>query len=239
MNTQLYSQLTEALETRDLFISLAAHELKTPLTSIHGYAQLIEKKAANHELPPIKWIQMLVRETTRARGLIGELLHVEQIKTKKLQFRMRKSNLMTIVHRSIQSFGIMHPKRKILFEKGKLESKPYIQCDVDKLLQVLMNLYNNAAKFSGHKSPITVSLNECDTAYLLNIKDEGKGISQAEIEKIFTVFYKGKQNTKEGLGLGLYLSKHIIEKHNGSINVKSQLGKGTTITITLNKLSSL
>lgn len=231
--TQAYADATKALETRDLFIAMASHELKTPLTTISVYAQLITKTLAQEEMPKLKWAQSLLMETIRLSHLVNELLQLHQIEKGSLRYIVKNADVKEIVSRAVIDFKATHPDRKVsVVDKTKKETY-VISGDFDKLLQVLINLLNNAAKFSSSSTIIKVTISCKNSSCTLAVIDKGQGISKADLPHVFDQFYKGKTGGKEGMGLGLFLSKSIIENHGGKIEVISKEGIGTTFTITL------
>lgn len=233
--TQLYDQTKTALETRDLFISMAAHEFRTPLTTIIGYVQLLQTK-----LPEIsqhvqvgRWVKELSWEALRLTNMVNELLEVSRINAGKIQYTWREHSLKEIVGRAILDFQFTHPDHKIVFQCSLNLGQDVVVGDFDKLLQVIINLLDNSAKFSQLGSEIIIRLKLKSPSLILIVKDQGKGIDKKDLPRIFERFYKGGSNTVEGMGIGLFLSKNIIEEHRGSIKVRSQLNKGTTVEIQL------
>lgn len=228
--TQLYDDTRKAVETRDLFISMASHELKTPLTTINVYAQLIQKKLSIGNKFEPRWIDTILKEIKRLTNLISELLQVDQIKTGKLNYDWQECDLTEIVERSVRDFKLSHTKHKVIYENSE-SNNIFIIGDVDKLLQVITNLMNNSAKFAKENTAITVSLKKNLQTVELCVKDQGKGIHKKDIPHIFEGFYRGSEDTNEGMGLGLFLAKKIIEKHNGEVKVKSKVNQGTSFII--------
>jgi signal transduction histidine kinase len=233
---QLYAEVKEAVEIRDMFIALAAHELRTPLTSITGYISLIKQRLAKEKPIDSEWVSSLSREADRLKDLIEELLEVNRIKSGQLSFTFLKSSLDSIVNQTLERLRFTYPEHVFNYN-NKSAGHGIMKGDYNKLLQAVNNLIENAAKYSPQGSSIDIDLEEDDEYYFLTIKDQGRGISEEDLPRIFDIFYKGKNNHVKGLGLGLYLTRYIIEKHNGSIVVQSQLGKGTTVTVTLPKTS--
>ncbi len=237
VKTQALDEIQKALETRDLFISLASHELKTPLTSVNGYVQLIQKKAKNFEGFPVNLVDSLAKETHRLTNLINELLEINQVKTGTFNFNWVVCSLGEIIDRAVTNFKLIRPQRTILFN-NKLKDKPdFIIGDSDKLLQVILNVLHNAAKFSPEETIITVTLDEDEKCCVIKVKDRGTGIDKKDLPNIFKDFYKGNSNSHEGMGLGLFLTKHIIDSHKGIIKVKSIEHRGTTIEFQLPKVA--
>lgn len=230
---KLYNEVTSSLETRDLFISMAGHELKTPTTTLLGYIQLMIKKYEKKEVPPKKWIVTLNAETLRLKNLINELLQIDHIKTGQFIYEWKNNSLKEIMKRVMLDAKINHPKHRIVYQDKLTVKNDVVVSDFDKLLQVIINLINNSVKFSPLKSTIKLVLTNDSDNFIISIIDQGKGIAAEDVDHIFEGFYKGHDHTREGMGLGLFLVENIIQRHGGSIEVKSKIGKGTTMNVIL------
>lgn len=235
-NCQMYEEVEKALKTRDLFISIAAHELKSPLTTIRTYSQLLTN-SKNQPVNP-KVVDSLDKESLRLERLLNELLAVEQIKTGQFKYIFNKCSLKEICLRAIIDFKASHPTRSIIFDNKLGRCSDKITGDPDKLIQAITNLLNNAAKFSSPKTFVKLSL-YCRLGKLkVMIKDQGKGMLKKEIRNIFNQYYQGNHNNR-GMGLGLYVVKNILDQHNALINVKSTVGKGTTFHLVFTPTTKL
>ncbi|HVT01305.1 MAG TPA: HAMP domain-containing sensor histidine kinase [Patescibacteria group bacterium] len=236
--TTMYNEATSALKTRDLFISMAAHELRTPTTTIQGYTQMIQKKNQKGEAIPQKWIEILYAETVRLNNLLKELMQIEQIRTGQFRYEWKNNSLIEIIDRSLANARVSHPNHKFSFSNKLDGEADILYSDFDKILQILIILINNSAKFSPKDSTIEIGLTSDGEYFGLYVKDSGKGIKKRDLPHIFEGFYKAHDNTKEGFGLGLFLAENIVQRHNGSITAESTPGKGTKIEITLPKAES-
>lgn len=230
---QLSEDMKKALQTRDLFISMASHELKTPLTTISVYVQLILEKTLRGEKIDEKWAKSLSQETARLKQLVNELLQINQIEKGHLKYLFEKQNLQKILMRAVNNFRVSHPNRMINVHVDAKEEKYNIFADYDKLLQVVLNLLTNAAKFSEVADEISVSLAKNHAHYLLSVEDKGSGIPPRDLKRIFNKFYKSNSHQKDGMGLGLFLTKTIVEEHGGEIMIQSKLKKGTKVVVSL------
>ena len=229
---QLYADTQKAVMMRDLFIAMASHELKTPLTTITMYVQLLQARLSSGKPIDKKWTNNLSMETTRLRHLVNELLQLDQIEKGQLQFSPKVCSLKSIIERAVNDFQLLHPHYKVsIFDDTSGEDT--FLCDYDKMLQVVINLLNNAAKFSEEHKEITLSLSKKNGMLCLRIEDHGHGIPKRDLPKIFDQFYKGSENKKDGMGIGLFLTKNIVESHGGNISIESQLHKGTSVEVTL------
>lgn len=233
--TQLYTETRDALKTRDLFIAMAAHELRTPLTTINGYAQLLQKKATV-DLPPYKnWIDQMVQEGIRLSQLINELLEINKIQSGKFQYIWKECHIGDILEHAVSIFKITHQNNQLYFINNAEHKNDALIGDSDKLLQVVINLLNNAVKFSSEEKPINLILESGEGTLKIVVKDQGRGIQKKDLPYIFEDFYKGNEGKTEGMGLGLFLANTIVRGHHGSISVNSKENIGTEITIILPK----
>ncbi|HSX40920.1 MAG TPA: HAMP domain-containing sensor histidine kinase, partial [Candidatus Saccharimonadales bacterium] len=232
---QQYTEIKKALDARDTFISLASHEIKTPLTTVYGYAQIIKRTLTAGKSPKLQWVNTLLFETHRVTLLVNELLQVEHVKTGKLNYRLKKCSLHLVIKRAMMDFAFIYPSHKLIFKNNLGKQPDFVQGDFDKLLQVILNILTNAGRFSSEKSTVRIALTHEKNYLIIKISDWGKGIEKKDLSRIFQRFYKADKTSK-GLGLGLYLAKEVVDEHGGTIEINSKLGHGTAVTICLPKL---
>lgn len=235
-NLDLYTEIKRILESRDQFISLASHELKTPITTISGYLQLIDKKIRDGDQECVKpeWITEMQGEITRLSRLIDKLLNVQQIHAGKVAYHWSHYSLFSLLNVAISQTKIMYPHQQIAFIETPDQKVANVLCDKEKLLQVFVNILSNASKFSPDHLPIEVSLREKSHMYVISIKDKGAGIAKEDLPEVFSEFHKGAtDHNRRGLGLGLYISKQIVQQHGGEIEIHSAVKKGTEVLISL------
>jgi signal transduction histidine kinase len=232
-NANYLQQLQSSLDSRDLFISIAAHELKTPITSLTLYTQHLQKKAQTTELGAS--IKKISTTLLRLSSLVNELLKIDQIKRGTLQFASKKCNLKAPVTQAITEFSLAFPQHSITFSCNT-QHEPIIKGDSDKILQAILNILTNAGKFCPPEKGVTVTIRERQDNWAIEITDKGDGIPAELHASIFERFFKvAKPTPSPGMGLGLYLVKHIIERHGGEVRVTSQEKIGTTFTLLLPK----
>lgn len=226
----LQEEMKRALDLRDAFISMASHELRTPLTTINGYAQMLYRAHKDDTSIEANWIKKLYVENVRLTNLVKELMEVNRIKSGQLQYFWSMCSLNEIVSRAVETFQLNHPARRIALYSNNSSIK--IIADPDKFLQLLLSILDNAEKFSPDTSVIDVILEKDKSQVSITIKDKGIGIPKKNLESIQLAqkFDKLKQN---GLGIGLFLAKNIIDQHHGSIKITSRLNKGTAVKIRL------
>lgn len=234
--TQLYADTQAALETRNLFIALAAHELRTPLTSLTMFAQILQKEVSRGKMPNEVYVKNITRETKRLTSLVNALLQVNQVERDQITYLFKKERLRSILKHVSKSFSLTNPKYTLTMIDSLDGKNDVIHADKQKIFQVFNNLLQNAAQFSSPQDPITMNVRETKDRYEVRIVDKGEGISKEELAKIFNQFYKVPTNKKDGMGLGLFLSKSIMEHHGGEITVDSTKNVGTKVTLSFPKL---
>ncbi len=235
--TQLFDETKKALESRDLFISMAAHELRTPITTISGYIQLLKNKFKGKGTTEAKWVEELSWESYRLTELVKELLEINKIRSGQFEYSWKEVKLRSLFNRAITIFKLTNPKRQLIVKDLVLAGKdPIIIGDFDKLIQAVNNVLENAAKYSNNDTPIFFTLKSRKYDYILEVKDKGRGISKKDLEKVFETYYRAGETQKEGMGLGLSLVKYIVANHHGEIKIFSKEGKGTRVEIILPKL---
>ena len=223
---------SERLKTE--FMNIAAHELKSPVTPIKGYLELIIADKESTE--KIKnWARISLRNSERLLRLVNDILDVSRLDTDTMRFEMVKLNSVEILNEIIEDMRPSIEKKNLKFITKIPDDLPNIMGDRHRLSQVLKNLIGNALKFTDN-GYISITAKKEKDHILIAIEDTGIGISKDEIKKIFTKFYQaysGDDRKNEGVGLGLFICSEIIKKHNGEIWAESQLGKGSTFFIKL------
>jgi two-component system CheB/CheR fusion protein len=219
------------LEKKDEFIGVASHELKTPLTSLKGYIQLMEFQDNLSDEARI-YVTKATSSINKLQHLIDELLDASKIKAGKLKFKKHAFNLTELVSLCVENSIYMYPSFKI---KKQLQEGIMAYGNEERIEQVLMNLINNAAKYSGDKKEIIVRAEKNTDSAMVSVIDFGIGMVNSDQELIFERFYRanGHESTMPGLGMGLYISSEIIKEHNGEIHVKSKLNEGSVFSFSL------
>lgn len=219
------------LEMRRDFIANASHELKTPITIIRGFAEALHD---NPDLLPETQREItnkIVRNCNRMTALIKDLLTLADIENIPSS-RLSECDLYDLVERCTSMLLEVFPDAQVSIDK--LQNEVVLVADMDLLELALMNLIENAAKYSNHPAQIKVVLDENRDEVIIQVSDKGIGIPHADQEHIFDRFYtvdKAHSQKMGGSGLGLSIVKTIVEKHFGIISLESELGKGTTFTI--------
>ena len=219
------------LERKDEFIGVASHELKTPLTSLKGYLQLM---GVQENLPTsIKsYISKANISLTKLQRLVDELLDVSRIKAGKLEFSKHIFNLTELVNQCVENSSIMYPLYAI---EKEFEGNIMVMGNEERIEQVFMNLMNNAVKYSPESKRIIVRTESNDTSAIVSVIDFGVGMSEQDQKFVFERFYRvnGSDYLTPGLGMGLYIASEIIKEHQGEIRVKSKLNEGSIFSFLL------
>ncbi|MFO0703606.1 MAG: PAS domain S-box protein [Patescibacteria group bacterium] len=220
-------------ERKDEFLSIASHELKTPLTSIKAYTQILEKiiKEIDHTKA-----EYIVKKTNlyidRLNNLITDLLDVSRIQAGKLQMNIEKINIYRVLVESVDGMQATCRTHKISIN-GKCKCK--MMGDKNRLDQVFQNILSNAIKYSPNSDRVEVDISCNDKNIQISFRDFGVGISPKAQKNIFKRFYRVEKTAQgfSGLGIGLYICHEIIERHNGRILINSKENEGSTFTIIL------
>lgn len=219
---------------KDDFVAIASHELRTPISTVKAFTQILERHLSRSaDEASKKYIGKIGTQLDRLAALVDELLEVSRIGTGKLELNKEMFDLEDLVRETVEDFQRTVDTHTVIV-KGGLQRE--IFADRDRIGQVLLNLLSNAVKYSPEAEKVVVSVKEGVGNVTVEVKDFGIGISRKNQAKIFDRFFRvsGKTNGRfPGLGLGLHISSEIIKRHEGELRVKSTPGKGTTFSFSL------
>jgi PAS domain S-box-containing protein len=238
-NARLYREAQAALRARDDFLSIAAHELKTPLTSLLGFTQALLRRATGQQpytLTPRdqQGLQVVASQTRRLHGLIEDLMNVGRLRAGRLGAQRQVMDIGDFVRRIVA-------EQAPILEQHTLEcscaTPPlFVEGDQQGLEEVLQNLLQNAVKYSPHGGHIHVEITAENEEVAISITDQGIGIPPQVLSHLFQPFYRAPSSAQwgiKGTGIGLYVVKEIVGQHGGSVEVQSEVGSGSTFTIRL------
>ncbi|HTD93718.1 MAG TPA: PAS domain-containing sensor histidine kinase [Chitinophagaceae bacterium] len=219
------------LQKKDEFIGIASHELKTPLTSLKGYIQLIERDVIL-PVPTDQYIRKANAAINKLHHLVNDLLDVSKIQAGKLQFTLRPLDISELVLHCVENSIHIYPEMAVQTE---IAPGCMVNGNEERLEQVMMNLINNAMKYSRGRMDLNVRVEKEGGEVMVSVEDHGIGLSIADQEKIFERFYRveDKSFLTSGLGMGLYISAQIIKEHGGKMRVESRLKKGSVFSVML------
>ena len=235
---QMLRQQTELLKElemrKDEFISMASHELKTPITSIKGYAQMLQnhfRKATDGQ--SLYYLSIMNGQLNKLIDLVNDMLDISRMQVGKLNFRDALFDLYALVQETVENLQATTHTHLL-----SIEGMPGIQIfgDKDRIGQVLINLLTNAIKYSPRANRVIVQISADQEYAAVSVQDFGIGIDKAHQQKIFERFYQVHDTAEKGasgLGIGLYISNQIIKRHDGWMKVESIRGEGSTFGFTL------
>lgn len=237
-NARLFQRAQEAITSRDTFLSIASHELRTPITSMKMQTQHMRKRIASNDpaafLP--ERVTRLVEQTERSIGrlsrLVEDMLDISRIATGRLNMRFEQVDLGELTREVVDRLG---PQLTEAGHTLELHLTPSLmgRWDRERLEQVLANLLSNALKYAPG-APLKVTTLEVGTSAILEVEDRGPGIAPEDHHRVFERFERlVATNQVSGLGLGLHISRHIVEAHGGTIRVRSAIGEGARFIVEL------
>ena len=223
---------------RDLLANVS-HDLKTPLTMIKAYAEMIRDINKDNEEKRNENLNIIIDETDRLTILVNDILNLSKLEANKETLDLKEFDLVELINDIIKKYNIIKETENYNFIL-KMPKKAIVKGDINKISQVIYNLINNAINYTGDDLTVTIEVIEQKKTYLVNIIDTGKGIKKEELNIIWDKYYKNEKNHKRnkvGTGVGLSIVKNILDKHNFKYGVKSEIGKGTTFYFEITKIS--
>ncbi len=230
-------ELVEANAAKDEFLSVASHELKTPLSSLKGMTQLLRRRLERSSSPEVSYLTNMENSIRRMELLVNDLLNTAFIEMGMFSLQRQRCDAAELCRRLVDEYVTGTNPSPIVTLDLPDESME-IDVDVDRIGQVIINLLSNARKYSSASSSIHLSLLRTGEECVISVHDSGVGIPPQLLPHIFDRFYRVpsievQTGSSIGLGLGLYISKQIVEHHGGRIEVQSTLDNGSVFSITL------
>ena len=218
------------------FVANVSHELRTPLTSIKGFVETLLDGALTEPETATHFLEIINDETDRMNRLITDLLSLSKIEAERFEINKSPVDLGKLIDNTVSILSPQAKEKDIMINIKIADSLPIVECDRDMVGQLLINLIDNAVKYTPHGGTITISAKPHDQGVKAMVQDTGIGIPTESIHRLFERFYrvdKARSREMGGTGLGLAIVKHILEVHNGSIQVNSRIGEGSTFTFYL------
>ena len=229
----LKSQLDEIMVS---FVANVSHELRTPLTCIKGYAETLLEGAMEDPELTRRWLGTIYTEAQRLERLIKDLLDISMMEADQIELSVASCDLKALVDHAVSVLKPRAESQDITIHMELPEDAPKWRLDHDRISQVLLNLVDNSLKYSDKGTNVYVRLYFSAERATIEVQDEGQGIKEAELTKIFDRFYRVEESRATrfgGRGLGLSIAKHLVEAHGGDIHVSSVFGEGSKFTLTL------
>lgn len=235
MVSNIYHKITINRMKED-FISSVSHELKTPIAAVKMLAETLKRGKVKEDRRKAQYYDMIIRESNRLTKFINKILDFSKIEKGGKIFYFEKENLVDLAKTAVEIYKDEAQDEKLNIRVTAGKNEIFAEIDKDAILQVILNLIDNAYKYSKAEKEITINV-ECDRKdACIEVIDKGLGISKTSIEKIFDKFYRGERDMVMGIkgsGLGLSFVKSVISAHNGRIGVESEMAKGTKFIISL------
>jgi two-component system phosphate regulon sensor histidine kinase PhoR len=230
------SSLRNLERVRQDFVANVSHELRTPVSSIRGYAETLLNGAMQNRKRNREFIEIIHKDSERLCKLINDLLDLSRIESSRMQMNFQSVDLSSIVKRCASIMGKQVQEKQIQLELDIPETIPMVKADEARLSQVILNLLDNAVRYTQTAGRIKISVSAKDTLVQVDVSDTGIGIPEKDLPRIFERFYrvdKARSIETGGTGLGLSIVKHIVQAHKGNTWVQSDLGKGSTFSFTI------
>ncbi len=231
---RLFREAQEAVRVRDDFLTIASHELKTPLTPLSLRLASLERRLEHHEPVDPLLLRQARQHLLRLTALINDLLDASRIEAGRLALHFEPLELDDMVARALAGMEAERGQHRIDYTPP--DAPLLIRGDTYRLEQVIDNLLENALKYSPGDSTVSVRLEKKDAFALLSVRDEGIGIPRDQQQQLFERYFRARNvavTSYGGLGLGLYISRDIVERHGGRIWVESEVGRGSTFYVAL------
>ncbi len=234
-----HSKTKTSLTTRDEFVAIFSHDLRNPLGAIASSVEILNQNSEIQKDPVNKrLIEIIKRNADMALRLISDILEMETIAEGKFKLKLEPTNVNELIQDAVDTCIIGASAKKVMIKFLPSEISGKLECDHDRILQVLSNLLGNAIKFTQAGGTIIVSVSQLENGVRISVRDNGPGIPEDKLSFIFNRFSQLGTKNREGLGLGLYISKMLIEAHSGKIWVESKVGEGSIFYFSIPKNKS-
>jgi signal transduction histidine kinase len=233
-NARLYEERRREVELRDRILAVVSHDLRNPLGAIDlGAALLLKNTTVRSDPMARKQAETVQRAAGRMDRLISDLLDMSSIQAGRLSLHREKCPLAPILNEAADAHEPAAREKGIEIHRDFPVDERQIHCDHDRILQVLSNLLSNSIKFCRGGDTISLAAELQDGSVLISVADTGPGIEREELAQVFELYWKGKAKERRGTGLGLFISRGIVEAHGGRLWVESKVGTGSTFFLTL------
>lgn len=228
-----FDQRSLSEERKNDFISIASHELKTPITSMSVFTDLLKKRIElSKDRQSLHYLQKIREQIQKQTGLISDLLDISKMQAGKIELEREPFDMNKLIKTTVETVQATSKTHKLII-KGRSKNKVF--GDKQRIGQVLINFLSNAIKYSPNAKKVVVMVKEERKVVFVSIQDFGIGLARKHHKKIFTRFYRASEKDKlfPGFGIGLYITFEIIRRHSGKVWVVSSEGKGSTFTFTI------
>jgi len=245
-NAHLFEQVKTANDAKSEFMQFATHELKTPMTSIKGYTKLMQMGATGPLTEKqADFLEVITNNVDRMDRLVQDLLDVSRIEAGRIRLEIENVQIRDVIEEVLTSVKTQVENKHLNLIVDMMDDLPELRADYRRMVQIVTNLVSNAYKYTpqgGQISVLAAPVNGNGQAVAVTVSDTGYGISEEDQAQLFTTFFRaGDQNIRNepGTGLGLSITKNMVESHGGQLSFESELGKGSSFTITFPLISKI
>ncbi len=235
--TAANAELAHLNQLKSLFFSMAAHDLRTPLSSIQGYAELLRDDLAQDEVEKRDYFDVILSQTYRLQQFINDVMDLDQVERGEIIVHCRDCLLDEIVSEVVAAMRPLADRAGVAIDVDLGEAPIMLLADPRRMAQILYNLLGNGLKFSARGGSVRLKASESADQLVIEIADSGSGISETAVKTLFEPYFptggSQERDDRSGSGLGLYIVKLLVEAHAGEITVQSTPGEGTTFSIVL------
>jgi len=237
-NRKEIERLTDQEEFRRDFLGNVSHELKTPIFSIQGYILTLLEGGLEDDTINRSFLQKAEKSLNRMIEMVDDLDEIAKLESNRIELNLQPFNIVNLANEVVEAVEYKAKKKGIKLSVSNQSSSVIVTADAAKITQVLTNLLMNSINYGKEGGKTNIRLYDLAENILVEVKDNGKGIAEEHLPRLFERFYrvdKGRSRADGGSGLGLAIVKHIVEAHKQTINVRSTLGEGATFSFTLKK----
>ena len=230
------TELRRLERVRTEFVANVSHELRTPLTAIRGYLETLLAGGLDEPDNGRRFLQIVFRHTERLGRLLDDLMDLSNIELGKVTLKREPTDLADVLEPVLAIVWPQAEAKRLAVAADLPRGLPAVSADRDRLVQILLNLVDNAVKFTPEGGRVTVTASSREGMVEVVVADTGVGISSTDLPRITERFYrvdKARSRALGGTGLGLAIVKHLVQAHGGELRIESELGKGTTVSFTL------
>ncbi len=225
-------ELQSTEDMKNEFISSVSHELRTPLTAIRGWGETVKGLVYTDHAMVEKGIGVILNESQRLSSLVEELLDFSRMQSGRMTFRMEKTDVLAELGEAVCMYEELAKRAGVMLAYHEPESAPYVIGDANRLMQVFVNIIDNAIKYNHEGGLVVIDVLAADGMVHVSVNDTGSGIPAEDIDKVKQKFYKANKKVN-GSGIGLAVADEIIAHHNGKLSITSTEGVGTTVIVSL------
>ena len=236
------TEIRKLEKMRSDFVANVSHELKTPITSVKGFAETLLSGDVNDKETNEQFLRIIYDESERLNRLITDLLNLSKIEKQAMPLKITEVNVIEVINDTTKTISKLASDKNIAIHLPEDKEAVIIEADLDRFSQIILNLMANAVTYTSENGHVYVDVESRTTEVYISIRDTGMGIPSESLERLFERFYrvdKARSRNSGGTGLGLAIVKHLVESHGGEITVTSKEGEGSTFTVRLPKIKEI